>query len=714
MAATPYNSLGGFSAGLPAVLAIDSVGNLVSNVYTPNGRVTANAIYTNGFYYANGQPYVPPASGSNTQIQFNNNGLFGASANLTFDSTSKTFTTTNLSVTGNSVLGSVSNVKITGGTNGYFLQTDGAGNLSWAVAGGGGGGNTSPGGSNTQIQFNDNGVFGGVANFTYDKSTGTLSVPSLTVFNGINSNSNLIVNNANATVSFANTANVSLGNVGNLHIPGGNSGYVLSTDGNSHLYWAPSANGNPAGSNTQLQYNDNGIFGGNPGLTFNEGITLLTANNFTATSTANLGAVGNVTILGGSSGQVLATDGAGRLYWATGGGGGGGTPAGGNNQVQFNEGGSFTASPNFTFTPTTNTLNVSNTISATYFVGDGSKLTNINAGNVTGTIANANYSAYAGNVVNSAQPNITSVGTLVSLSVAGNVVAGNIAGGNLVSAAYLQGTLTTGSQPNITGIGTLNSLSVSGTATTGNLVTGNITANYIAGTLTTASQANITTVGTLSGLKSNGLVDFTGASNVALGNVGNITIPGGSNGYVLTTDGNGHLSWTSTGSGTAAGSNTQIQYNMDGGLGASPYFTYNDNTKTVQAAGQLTANVFQIGSGTYKFCTSSVYFATTSSTAASQVLWTVPVSDVSAVDFVIISTDVTGATRQTSKISATTYAGQVAYNEYAGLHINGGVGSFAVNYYPGDIINPPQMRLVVSPDSASLTNYKMMIVEYAV
>lgn len=52
-----------------------------------------------------------------------------------------------LTVTGLSNLGSVANITITGGSNGYVLTTDGAGTLSWANGGGSGGGNlyiTSP------------------------------------------------------------------------------------------------------------------------------------------------------------------------------------------------------------------------------------------------------------------------------------------------------------------------------------------------------------------------------------------------------------------------------------------------------------------------------------------------------------------------------------------------------------------------------------------
>ena len=47
------------------------------------------------------------AAGSNNQLQFNNGGYFGASANLTFDSS-----TSNLSLTGNMIL--TGNITITG------------------------------------------------------------------------------------------------------------------------------------------------------------------------------------------------------------------------------------------------------------------------------------------------------------------------------------------------------------------------------------------------------------------------------------------------------------------------------------------------------------------------------------------------------------------------------------------------------------------------
>jgi hypothetical protein len=63
-----------------------------------------------------------------------------------------------------------------------------------------------------------------------------------------------------------------------------------------------------------------------------------------------------------------------------------------------------------------------------------------------------------------------------------------------------------------------------------------------AGTVTSNAQPNITSVGTLTSLSVSGNVDFYGA-NVSLGNVSNLHITGGSNGYFLTTDGSGSLSW---------------------------------------------------------------------------------------------------------------------------------------------------------------------------
>jgi hypothetical protein len=83
------------------------------------------------------------------------------------------------------------------------------------------------------------------------------------------------------------------------------------------------------------------------------------------------------------------------------------------------------------------TLSTTGNITANYFIGNGSLLTSITGANVTGQVGNA---LVAGTVYTNAQPNITSVGTLSSLSVSGNVNTGNlsITGNTILSASLAQ------------------------------------------------------------------------------------------------------------------------------------------------------------------------------------------------------------------------------------------------------------------------------------
>ena len=122
--------------------------------------------------------------------------------------------------------------------------------------------------------------------------------------------------------------------------------------------------------------------------------------------------------------------------------------AGSNTEVQFNNANSFGASSNFTFNSATSILtvtgnivssnaNLGNTVSSNYFIGSGNNLSNIQGANVSGQVANALLS---GTVYTNAQPNITSVGTLSSLSVTGDISGTNLTlSGNLL----VGGTLTT-------------------------------------------------------------------------------------------------------------------------------------------------------------------------------------------------------------------------------------------------------------------------------
>ena len=76
--------------------------------------------------------------------------------------------------------------------------------------------------------------------------------------------------------------------------------------------------------------------------------------------------------------------------------------------------------------------NLGNLVIANYFTGSGNNLSNIQGANVLGQVSNA---LIAGTVYTNAQPNITSVGTLSTVSVTGNATAGNVSTGNLTVSA---------------------------------------------------------------------------------------------------------------------------------------------------------------------------------------------------------------------------------------------------------------------------------------
>ena len=102
---------------------------------------------------------------------------------------------------------STANLHITGGSNGYVLQTDGTGNLTW-TAQTGGSGNATPAGANTQVQYNNAGNLGATAGFTFDKTSNALSVPgTITASNFVGANlyspntgTNIQINDSNVVI----------------------------------------------------------------------------------------------------------------------------------------------------------------------------------------------------------------------------------------------------------------------------------------------------------------------------------------------------------------------------------------------------------------------------------------------------------------------------------------------------------------------------------
>lgn len=118
-----------------------------------------------------------------------------------------------------------------------------------------------------------------------------------------------------------------------------------------------------------------------------------------------------------------------------------------------------------------------NTTTATPGTAAANKAVVLNGDKTVSGITAISATRVTGTLQTSHQPNVTSVGTLESLSVT-----------NDVSASSITGTLQTAAQPNITSVGTLSSLTV----------TNGVSAGSLTGTLQTASQPNITSVGALS------------------------------------------------------------------------------------------------------------------------------------------------------------------------------------------------------------------------
>jgi len=354
--------------------------------------------------------------------------------------------------------------------------------------------------SNTTVTSGTYGNSDSVAQFQVNSQGQLISASNVTIqanaanLSGTTLNSNIV--NSNLT---------SVGTLANLNVTGNittaNSIFANAGTIQSNLFVANFANisSNTITSNLTVNVNITGN-------TANFSGNVLANSWLTVSNTAN---VGN-----------LRTD---NLLYANGQPWDLANPAGSNTQVQYNDGaGGFGASANFTYNDGTQVLavlgnvtaynaNLGNAVVANYFVGSGNTLSNIAGANVSGYVANATHAntsdsaTTAGTVTANAQGNITSVGTLTSLDVSGNLSSGNANLGNLVIANYYQGTLTTASQPNITSVGNLTSLRVTGNANIGNIEGANvINANYFVGTINTANQPNITALGTLTNLAISG------------------------------------------------------------------------------------------------------------------------------------------------------------------------------------------------------------------
>lgn len=135
----------------------------------------------------------------------------GANVNLTTTEITVGNSTVNASVNSTSfkISNSTSNITIsvpttTEANGSYYLN----GNGSWIVVTSSNGGISSPGGANTEVQFNSSNTLAGNSSFTYNNTTKTLTVSNTVVSNNVTTN-NVILQNALVSTSSNTTTGTS-------------------------------------------------------------------------------------------------------------------------------------------------------------------------------------------------------------------------------------------------------------------------------------------------------------------------------------------------------------------------------------------------------------------------------------------------------------------------------------------------------------------------
>jgi len=492
----------------------------------------------------------------------------GTVASATSASTAGTVTA---SAQGNiTSLGTLTGLDVSGTTDLYTLNSDGVVTLSnttaatstttgaLVVAGGVGvGGNlhvggtitgsfsgsTSAPGSDTQVVFNDGGTSNATSGMTFNKSTNLLTVTgnvsggNLTTAGQVVATGNVSGGNLTTAGVVAATGNVSGGNLttaGKVEATGNVDG------GNINTLGLVSA-GNVTASNNITATNGNVTAGANVVATGN-----VSGGNVTTTGRVS---TANFTITGDVTGHLIpSVDITYDLGNAT------------NKWRDLYLSGSSIKLGSQTITSNSDGTNFSNAI----FASNATITTNVVSGNVYANSGMVKGTSLEGTltVASNAQPNITSVGTLTSLSVSGNIsgfgagngiLTDNLFYANGVAWDLQQAAGDTGeiqfnngdnfsASPNLAFNSTTNVLTVTGNVDATNVnTTGNVvaTGNVSGANLTTAGV--VTATGNVSGgnLTTAGKVEATGnVSGANLVTAGNVYATGAVNSGNLVSTGN--------------------------------------------------------------------------------------------------------------------------------------------------------------------------------
>jgi hypothetical protein len=430
------------------VLETDGLGNLA---WTPKGT-----LYTPIIALSNATPIimrvantVPYTNGTAVTITGSN----GANANTIVNG--QTFYITlsvDYATSGNVRLYTdVSRTVAAVGTN-LGASTPNVAIATSVISGAGGGTGVASGSANT-IQFNNSGILDGDADFTWDYTNNILTVSGNANVGNLNATGSVVASTltSNITTGTAPLTVTSTTRVANLNVARANvsdfTSIALQTTGTFYpTFVGGSASGNRAvGANANLSFN---------AATGNLSSTILNATG--NISGANLDTAGNVT--------------ASRLISNV-----------------------ATGTAPLTVTSTTRVANLN---VAYANVADFISVADVTTGTFYPVLANA----ASGNISEGSNANLTF----------------NAATGALNS-TLLGGTITTAAQPNITSVGNLTSLTVSGT----------LTANDIATFGTAGDTLNITGAGNVNVNGAGGIVNISAAQGNGTGQGGNLTLIGG-------------------------------------------------------------------------------------------------------------------------------------------------------------------------------------------
>ena len=395
--------------------------SIAGNINSANNATLRNNVSVGGMVTVTGNVSANNISASNTvsanNISTSNDILVGNSLSVTSNVYLSGVTLSANTISAQGTIASQGIISATGNiiSSGYFVGTF-LGNIAGNIQG-------APG-ATTQILFNTNGNVDAVSGFTFTKGPNTLAIlgpitaqgtvagSSITTCGAVSAQGNVIGSSVYADALYGNTlkvANTAYASwfVGTVSAPGTVSELLLNQNGNisntTGLTYTTvpnllSVNGNITASDTIQSAN---IIG-----------NVITANQPFVSSLANIvyiGAAGNGTL---NTGIVNASSLVGTILTAT--------------------------QNNITTVGTLFNLSVNGTTTSGQFIGNGISITNINGPNVTGVVPLATTALFAGTVTTNAQPNITTVGTLTTLTASGNITApyfiGNVIGnisGNL-------------------------------------------------------------------------------------------------------------------------------------------------------------------------------------------------------------------------------------------------------------------------------------------